>query len=490
MHRRRALPLGAALVALALVVSCSDAEDGAADRRPSSSAPGTTPTTEPSTTTSTTAPPRLALGDGLPASAVCPATAPLAAPDPDRPAYRMDIVVDLTRGVVEGDLTVRFTPDLPVDRLVFRLWPNGPRAAQFGTRLDVGPVRLGRQRHPVVTESPESTTLVVPLGRVRRPGRAIEATMTWALTLPGPAADRISRSGDSVRLGSFFPLLAWEPGVGWALDPTTGVFGEASTSPVADVDYAVTVPAGLSVLGTGELVEGRWKASGVRDIGLSVGRFRLAEAVAAAPSPVHVVVGVHEGVDADPTAYRDRVVEALQDLSARFGDSPWPSFTLALTPELPGGIEYPCHVMQGPGTIGRTTAHEVGHQWFYALVGNDQGRDPVLDEGLATWAEARVDGTLDTLAATSVPAEAAGRAGLPMSFWETRRDAYYRGVYVQGAQALAARGDPEQVDCALRAYVAAKAFGIATTVDLVGALAARIPGAGATLARFGVPAPP
>ncbi|MBA2625143.1 MAG: hypothetical protein H0U89_06025, partial [Acidimicrobiia bacterium] len=181
---------------------------------------------------------------------------------------------------------------------------------------------------------------------------------------------------------------------------------------------------------------------------------------------------------------------ALQDLSARFGDYPWPSFTLALTPELPGGIEYPGHVMQGPGTIGRTTAHEVGHQWFYALVGNDQGRDPVLDEGLATWAEARVDGTLGTLADTAVPAEAAGRAGLPMSFWETRRDAYYRGVYVQGAQALAALGDPEQVDCALRAYVAAKAFGIATTVDLVGALAARIPGAGATLARFGVPAPP
>jgi aminopeptidase N len=35
-----------------------------------------------------------------------------------------------------------------------------------------------------------------------------------------------------------------------------------------------------------------------------------------------------------------------------------------------------------------TVAHEVGHQWFYSLVGNDQLADPWLDESLtqyATW---------------------------------------------------------------------------------------------------------
>ncbi|MCK7481703.1 MAG: hypothetical protein M0C28_34445 [Candidatus Moduliflexus flocculans] len=29
-----------------------------------------------------------------------------------------------------------------------------------------------------------------------------------------------------------------------------------------------------------------------------------------------------------------------------------------------------------------TVAHEVGHQWFYHLVGNDQLDDPWLDESL------------------------------------------------------------------------------------------------------------
>jgi aminopeptidase N len=30
-------------------------------------------------------------------------------------------------------------------------------------------------------------------------------------------------------------------------------------------------------------------------------------------------------------------------------------------------------------------AHEIAHQWWYALVGNDQAAEPWLDEGLASW---------------------------------------------------------------------------------------------------------
>ena len=189
-------------------------------------------------------------------------------------------------------------------------------------------------------------------------------------------------------------------------------------------------------------------------------------------------------------AYRDQVVDVLEDFARRFGPYPWDTFSLALTPGLAGsGIEYPAHVMQGPGTIGRTTPHEVGHQWFYALVGNDQGRDPVLDEGLATWAEVRADGGADVLGA-DVPDDAEGRAGAPMTYWDAHRSSYYRGVYVQGAQALAALGDPDGVDCALRRYVAARAFTIARPGDLVGALATSFPDAPATLERFGVVAAP
>ena len=66
------------------------------------------------------------------------------------------------------------------------------------------------------------------------------------------------------------------------------------------------------------------------------------------PGPVQVIVGVEAGLGDDPQAYVRRVVSALESQSRRFGAYPWPQYSLALTPDLKGGIEYPMHVMQGP----------------------------------------------------------------------------------------------------------------------------------------------
>jgi hypothetical protein len=220
---------------------------------------------------------------------------------------------------------------------------------------------------------------------------------------------------------------------------------------------------------------------------MSVGRFETLSAVALAPQAVQVTVGIQRGtVDNDSVnAYLDKVIASLEDFGRRFGAYPWPTFTLAITPELGGGIEYPGHVMQGQNTIG-VTSHEVGHQWFYGLVGNDQGRDPWLDEGLASWAEARIEGRLERFKTRLIPPAVKNKVGEPMSFWADRRQNYSDGVYIQGAQALAALGDPALVDCALRVYVAVNAYRIARQPDLVAAAAAVFPDAAATLAGYGV----
>jgi aminopeptidase N len=146
--------------------------------------------------------------------------------------------------------------------------------------------------------------------------------------------------------------------------------------------------------------------------------------------------------------------------------------------------------MQGPGTIGRSTSHEIGHQWFYGLVGDDQGRDPWLDEGLATYAEGRFEGTLESFRTRAIPAGARGQLGRPMSYWEPNHSLYNVGVYIQGAKALASLGDPNFVDCALRLYVARNAYRIARPPDLLAALAAVFPGARSVMASFGITSPP
>ena len=470
--------LGLAALVLA---SCAEPEAPGPAAQATTTASSTT-STSTTTTTSTTVVPR---GAAVPATATCPAVPARRDPDPKRPRYALRVDVKPAQNLVEGTLSVRFTPDAPTDRLVFRLWPNGPKLRAAGARLDVGPVGLDGAA-PRFGDIPNPTTLVVPLGRTLAPGRTVTASLPWKLTLPGATSDRIARIGDTIRLGSFFPILAWEPGTGWGVQPPTSNFAEASVSPTADFDVRITAPAGLQVLASGVPDgAGRWRADAVRDVGISVGRFRLVEGRA---GPVRVTVGVESGVRDDPRTYLNTVVRSIDDFARRFGPYPWPTYTLAITPRLSGGIEYPTHVLQGPGSQGRTTPHEVGHQWFYSLVGNDQGRDPWLDEGLATWAEARYLGNLGELRARSIPPDAARRTGAPMTYWNGR-SSYYRGVYVQGAQALAALGDPERVDCALRHYVARNAFRVAQTKDLVAALQVVFPDARAVLARYGaVPA--
>ncbi|MEX2658808.1 MAG: hypothetical protein WD232_03850 [Acidimicrobiales bacterium] len=481
-----------ALIAVVALAGCSGGDDREVSLEREGGEVPTTASPQPADQEATDPPPSTApaatsgvtVADAQPETPSCPPIPPARSPDPDRPSYVMDVDVRPEKGVVEGSTTVHFTPDLPTDRLVFRLWPNGPRPSAAGARLEAGPVSMG-SGGPVPSEQPDPTTLVVPLGRELAAGERVDATVPWTLTLPGAANDRIASQGGAIRLGSFFPILAWEPGVGWAMEPATAIFAEASTAPVADFSYSVGVPDGYQVLASGVLEAGRWTAPAHRDVGISVGRFRIAEGQAGAPHPVHVVVGVQEGVEGDPAAYLDRVVRSLTDFGTRFGPYPYRSFSLAVTPGLSGGIEYPGHVLQGPGTIGRTTPHEVGHQWFYALVGNNQGRDPWLDEGLASWAEGRFEGTLGEFASKDIPAYARGSAGQPMSWWEGRQSGYYRGVYIQGALALAALGPPGLVDCGLRLYVAEQAFGVARPADLLLAMRQVFPDAEATLARFG-----
>src|SRR5690348_3956590 len=316
------------------------------------------------------------------ASAACRTQPRLRAPDPQRPRYRLAVVWDGRSPLVSGRESVRFVPDRPVARLVFRLWPNGPTQRREGADLRVvGGVRS--PAGPLVTSQPDPTTLAVSLGRTLPAGRSVTVRFRWRLRVPvRPRLDRLALDGRELRLGSFFPILAWQPGVGWATDPPTRILAETSTSPSADFAVGIRVPAGVAVLATGgELAPGRWHARAVRDFALAAGPFRLATATARAPAPVRITVGVGPGAAPAPAEVARLAAADLGRLARRFGPYPWPTLAVPVTVDVgQSGIEYPNLIFEGAAGVERTISHELAHQWFYSLVGNDQARDPWLDE--------------------------------------------------------------------------------------------------------------
>ena len=249
--------------------------------------------------------------------------------------------------------------------------------------------------------------------------------------MPAAGFDRISRFRGGLLLGSFFPILAWDARRGWVRDPPARIVAESSTSPIADFAVHVRVPSGLTAL----VSEGH----AVRDIAIAVGRFSIASGVA---QHVHVRVAVARGGRAKPRAVLGAATAALTRLARRYGAYPWRRYTVVVPPRFgAGGIEYPTLSFVGASNFVRVVVdHETAHQWFYSLVGNDQARDPWLDETLATWAQQRLDG-LRRPPRVGLPPGARRHVGAPMTHWARFPRAYFWGVYEEGANALRSLGD-------------------------------------------------
>lgn len=413
---------------------------------------------------------------------------PLAVPNPDRPVYTAFIDVDPPTGQVDGEVSVLFEPDLAIDELYLRLWPNGPRPAAGGVSMELSNVELGMPDGQYVSvpelELVNPTTVRIALPATVQPGQEITAAATFIMDIPAELNSRISGRQDYLRLGTMLPILPWEPGRGWATDQATSLFAESVSSPVADYTVRVRVPDGYNVLASGVadpdvsddtlgFSEQIWRVEAARDFSLSIGRFRTVSGTAMAPEAVVVTVGVHETIDDNPQVYLDKIIDSLEQFSNRWGQYPWPSLTFAVTPNLSGGIEFPTHIQQGPNTQGRVTSHEVGHMFFYSLVGNNHGAAPWLDEGLTSYAEFTYEGTPANN--FEIPAAGIGNATQPMTFWESQADIYYRSVYAQTGFALQQLGSQIDVDCALARYVAQNAHQIATAEDFITAFEPTFP---------------
>ena len=82
--------------------------------------------------------------------------------------------------------------------------------------------------------------------------------------------------------------------------------------------------------------------------------------------------------------------QALACYHTRYGAYPYPVFSLCEVDFPFGGMEYPALTMiattklaKGGEALEQLVAHEVAHQWWYAVVGNDEYRQAWQDEALA-----------------------------------------------------------------------------------------------------------
>lgn len=412
-----------------------------------------------------------------------------------RVALAVDVADDLRS--VAGHEHIRFTPDAAVSEIVLRAWPNRPSGARGGSSLVVTDARVaGVPVRPAVAAggapagSP-GTLVELPLPRAVPAGETVEIDLDYRLELGEEPDERFGTSPDSrtAWFASAHPMLAWVRGEGWVRDDAVDLAGETTTS--EDVELTaldVTAPSGLAVAGVGPGAtrrpgprEGttthRFSADAVRDVAVAVGRFDVLHRTLPGDVRLHLLTPA-SGTEAGPDEWTDTFIEVLPPLTALLGPLPYRDLWATVVPSQSSGIEFPGALQFGdvePSSLTPLVAHELGHQWFYGLVGSNQARDPWLDESFATFAEAIVTEE-SGFALDDVDDRVVGDLGDPMARWASRGGfgLYYEGVYRQGAAVLLEarrRVGADAFDDALRGYLAAGAHRVVGPAAVAAAFA-------------------
>jgi aminopeptidase N len=142
-----------------------------------------------------------------------------------------------------------------------------------------------------------------------------------------------------------------------------------------------------------------------------------------------------------------------------------------------GGVamEYPELVLSPPWPP--ALAHEIAHQWWFGIVGNDEWTEPWLDEAMAEYATAslpqRIAGPDRLGLCPTLPARRPALTSTMARFDKADPRLYSRSIYVAGACALTRleRGlGRQRMDRFLRGLVSDHRFGVLTTAGFVRAL--------------------
>jgi hypothetical protein len=159
---------------------------------------------------------------------------------------------------------------------------------------------------------------------------------------------------------------------------------------------------------------------------------------------------------------------AFDSFSDQVGAYPYETFNVAEIPvgggmESPGMIWIPSNATSAARKRYLVT-HEVAHQWFYGVVGNDQATDPFADEALAEYLARTIIGFRNSTC---------GKANLDGSVYDYGARCYYEIIYIQGADYLDDYRDRVGNDAfwaGLRDYYDQYKFGLGGTYELLQAL--------------------
>lgn len=321
----------------------------------------------------------------------------------DRPTrYNMTLAYDAANAILSGSEDVRYfnRQQSPLNEIYFRLFANYPDS---GGKISV--TQLTVDGATATTDlQVQNTALRVSLSKPLAPNASINLHLEFAVSVPrgknGHYDDFIA-SDSVVTLPTVYPLIPAYDSQGWHIE-LPPPYGDLVYADVSFYNVTLTVPSNMVVIASGSTIgmqdngnnTATWKIVGapMRDFDINLtSQLQKASAVVGETT----INAYFDLADADNGKKSLQIASnAFQVFVNRFGDYPYREFDVVETPTTAGGIEYPGVIVVGQSLYKDSrqqdffefaTAHEVSHQWWYGVVGDDQVNYPWVDESLAQY---------------------------------------------------------------------------------------------------------
>ncbi len=284
-----------------------------------------------------------------------------------------------------------------LDALVFRLWSNVPgeepnvrfgRVTAFGVEASHG------------LES-QGTALVVALDHALQPDEAADVVLEYSVQVPvgQPRGYGTFNYQDGILLlSNVYAMVAVHDEDGWNMDVGPN-YGDATYSEIGLFSVDVTIPVTATLVTSGQTIDQKDNGDGtvtwtcvsgpMRDFMIaSSANLEKASATVGQIAVNSYYRPEHRETGEAVLGYARDAIRAYQQA---FGVYPYYEFDVLEAP-IPGGMEFPGLVLLGSDSYRQSgesleflVAHEVAHQWWYGLVGNDQVNKPWLDESLTNY---------------------------------------------------------------------------------------------------------
>lgn len=401
--------------------------------------------------------------------------------------YVIDYVIDENLYDISGKQSVTYTntEEISLNEIKFRLFSNILGGDMKVTNITVDDETI------IPKYELNNSVLIVPLKNSLQPDESITVNMDFEITVPKSVDLNYGVQAyydDVLALAHAYPMISVYDDEGWNVEipPQSG---DVTYADMSFFVVTVNAPKELVLVGSGRETlrqengnrqQVRYEAGPVRDFYLA-GSPNYQEFIREVDG-VRLRFYTESDFEAGAEEALNFAQQSIKVFNAKYAPYPYTELDFVSTPTLALGIEYPSMIaitewiMQPEiDYLESTVVHEVAHQWFYNLVGNDQLDEPWLDESLAQFASLQYfsdrygeEGFLDFRRELKGRWAYTDNAEIPVGLPVRAYDDYeYSGiVYGRGALffiELENEMGSENFNLFMKNYVVDNAFGISTS---------------------------